>query len=67
MIVNGETFSISNLKEKSIISLLEHNKLSPGRVAVEVNGKIIKKADYPTVNLQDSDKVEIIHFVGGGN
>jgi sulfur carrier protein len=38
----------------------------PGRVAVEVNLKIIRKADYVTQGIADGDSVEIVNFVGGG-
>lgn len=36
------------------------------RVAVELNGKILPKAEYSTVYLKESDSVEIVGFVGGG-
>jgi len=36
------------------------------RVAVELNGKIVPRAEYANVVLKDDDRVEIVGFVGGG-
>lgn len=35
-------------------------------VAVELNGKIVKKSDFENTCLHDGDSVEIVSFVGGG-
>jgi len=50
----------------TVTGLLEALKIDPGRVAVEVNLKIIKKCDYQTHTLNEMDTVEIVNFVGGG-
>jgi sulfur carrier protein len=50
----------------TISELLKELKIEPGRVAVEVNLRIVKKVDYPTFRLNDGDKIEIVNFVGGG-
>jgi len=44
------------------------NQLGVGRerVAVELNADIVPKADYEKRLLSDGDKIEIVHFVGGG-
>ena len=36
------------------------------RVAVELNGNIIKQADFGSTTITDADKLEIVSFVGGG-
>ena len=46
--------------------LLEELKVIPGRVAVEVNLRIIKRADVPGFPIKEGDEVEIVNFVGGG-
>ena len=46
--------------------LLDRLGVSTGRVACEVNLKIIKRARYPETALQDGDTVEIIQAIGGG-
>ena len=50
----------------TIGSLLRQLDISWERVAVELNADIIPKADYEKQLLCDSDKIEIVHFVGGG-
>jgi len=40
--------------------------IDPRRVAVELNMEILPKADYETTALSDGDRIEIVHFVGGG-
>ena len=62
--VNGELFETS--APATITELLRELQIEPGKVAVEVNLSIIRKADYATFKLHDGDKVEIVNFVGGG-
>jgi thiamine biosynthesis protein ThiS len=50
----------------TVAGLLETLKIDPGRVAVEVNLKIVRKCDYENHALNDMDAVEIVNFVGGG-
>lgn len=62
--INGETKD--NIRATTLKELLEELGIISGRVAVEVNEAIVKKADYETFRLKDSDVVEIVNFVGGG-
>jgi len=62
--VNGELFETST--PATVTELLHELQIEPGKVAVEVNLSIIRKADYATFKLHDGDKVEIVNFVGGG-
>lgn len=66
MQVNGEIFEFSSLETKNITGLLKSFDLSPDRVAIELNGCVVKKANYSTTALSESDIVEIVYFVGGG-
>ncbi len=50
----------------TVLGLLETMDVRPGRVAVEVNGAVVRRADYPRRGLADRDRVEVVHFVGGG-
>lgn len=64
IILNGEVRNITdNIAVNRLISELG---LKPERLAVEVNSRIIRKADWPSTTLAEGDKVEIVHFVGGG-
>ena len=37
------------------------------RVAVELNREIVSRDQWPTTQLKDGDRLEIVHFVGGGS
>jgi len=64
VIVNGEP---SDIRDNSTVSnLLDSLAIGRERVAVEVNLDIIPKARYDDHILSDGDKIEIVHFVGGG-
>jgi len=63
--VNGEERSFES-SDISTIDLLEHLGLQNRRVAVEVNQRIVPRAQHAEHRLQDGDKIEIVHFVGGG-
>lgn len=53
-------------REITIIELLEKEGLAGVRVAVELNGQIIRKNNFENVIVKDMDKVEVVSFVGGG-
>ena len=62
--LNGDPFEInigSNLGE-----LLNKLKVEKNKVPIEVNGEIVHKDKYPNFILNKDDKVEIVHFIGGG-
>ena len=50
----------------SILDLLKKYKLANKKVAIEHNGKIISKETLNKKFLKNNDKVEIVHFIGGG-
>jgi len=62
--LNGNLYEINigtNLNE-----LLEKLKIQKNKVAIEVNGEIVEKFKYQNLILNKNDKVEIVHFIGGG-
>lgn len=61
--VNGED---RETKSETILQLLKDLDIIPERVAVEVNLRIIKRADFENYRIKDGDTVEIVYFVGGG-
>ncbi len=64
MLVNSKEES---LKESiSLYQFLSSKDYDISKIAVELNEKIVSKKDYETTILQDSDSLEIVHFVGGG-
>ncbi len=64
LIINGNEQVIKD--GLTVTGLLDSLVIEPGRVAVEVNLKIIKKCDFEGHMLNDGDSVEIVNFVGGG-
>ena len=62
--INGETKEISG--EINLSDLLEQFSLPRERIAVELNKQVVRKKDWETVKISDADKIEVIHFVGGG-
>jgi sulfur carrier protein len=50
----------------SILNLLKKYKIDSKKVAVELNSKIVNKNKYGSIYLKDKDKIEIVHFIGGG-
>jgi len=64
IILNGKPH---NIKEKTnIISLLETLSLSEKKVAVEINEEVVPRDHYINKILLAKDRVEIVHFIGGG-
>ncbi|MGH9761452.1 MAG: sulfur carrier protein ThiS, partial [Blastocatellia bacterium] len=49
-----------------ITDLIAALDLKPERVAVELNGRIIRKTAWAETVLNEGDRLEIVHFVGGG-
>ena len=62
--LNGKKIVIKS--NYSLFDLLKKYKLSNKKVAIEHNGTIIQKVNYKKKNLKNNDKVEIVHFIGGG-
>lgn len=62
--INGE--NTENIAEKNIAEYLSESGYDIKRVAVELNGNILPKAQYESTFLHDGDSVEIVSFVGGG-
>lgn len=62
--INGETRSFENLSTLS--TLVDALNLKGDRVAVELNREIVSRAQWEATPIKDGDKLEIVHFVGGG-
>ena len=62
--VNGKQLLVTN--KFSIKSLITKLKLPLNKIAIEYNKKIIDKKKISTIQLKKGDKIEIVHFIGGG-
>ena len=62
--LNGKKITIrSNF---SVLDLLKKYKLDNKKIAIEYNGSILPKIKYKKKYLKNNDKVEVVHFIGGG-
>jgi len=62
--VNGDSKELP--ETISLAQLIEQLELAPTRIAVELNRVVVRRADWFTTILSDGDRLEIVHFVGGG-
>jgi len=62
--LNGSPYEIN--KGANLLELLNKLKIQKNKVAIEVNGEIVEKTKYLKLILKKNDKVEIVHFIGGG-
>ncbi|HWP44982.1 MAG TPA: sulfur carrier protein ThiS [Blastocatellia bacterium] len=64
ILVNGEERELPD--GLTVAQLIEALALKPERLAVELNRRIVRRAEWGSTSLSDGDKVEIVNFVGGG-
>ena len=62
--INGESRKLDS--ELKLDQLLSHFSMPLKHVAVELNGTVVRRADWETVQVTEGDKIEVVHFVGGG-
>lgn len=62
--INGEVKEVSEAVD--LDGLLELFSLPKQRIAIEMNKEVVRKKDWETTPVNDGDKIEIVHFVGGG-
>ena len=62
--INGK---INKIDDKTKLSdLIKNLKVPLKKVAIELNREIVDKKNLNRINLKDNDKIEIVHFIGGG-
>ena len=64
IMVNGEKRDVA--ANATIAKLLERLEIVGGRIAVERNLEIVPRSSFDALHLQEGDRLEIVHFVGGG-
>jgi thiamine biosynthesis protein ThiS len=62
--INGEAREFSS--PLFLAGLIAELDLPPARIAVELNRAVVRRNDWSTTELHDDDRIEIVHFVGGG-
>ena len=64
LIINGDEHDVNC--EAHVAGLVSSLDLNPAKVAVELNLAIVPRSAYAATALSDGDRVEIVHFIGGG-
>ena len=62
--LNGKIKTI--IENSKLSELLKHLKIPLNKVAIELNEEIIDKKKIIKIKLKKNDKIEIVHFIGGG-
>ena len=62
--VNGEAREVQG--SPALAELITELNLPAARIAVEVNREVVRRGEWGNTMLQDEDRIEIVHFVGGG-
>lgn len=62
--INGEARELDGIADLS--ALLDALELPRQRVAIELNRKVIRKQDWEVTTIANNDRIEVVHFVGGG-
>jgi thiamine biosynthesis protein ThiS len=64
LIINGEAREFGQLA--TVSDLISQLGMKPDRVAVELNRELVPRGRWAATPLKNGDKLEIVHFVGGG-
>lgn len=62
--VNGESRDFSGTP--TLAELIEQLDLPVARIAIELNREVVRRSEWGSTMLKDEDRIEIVHFVGGG-
>ena len=64
VVINGETRTVA--AQQTLLELLRRLGLDPARVAVELDRRIVKQAQWSDTVVEPGARIEIVQFVGGG-
>ena len=62
--INGESREVQG--NPSLADLISQLDLPAARIAVELNREVVRRGEWGETMLHDEDRIEIVHFVGGG-
>lgn len=67
LILNGRERSVDALSSPAPLNaVLQSLELRADRIAVELNGELAPRTGWASVTVKSGDKLEVVHFVGGG-
>jgi thiamine biosynthesis protein ThiS len=64
--INGEDREFADESVPTLTALIATLGMKPDRVAVELNRNIVSRDRWHETHLKEGDRLEIVHFVGGG-
>ena len=64
LIINGEEKTLAS--DLTLAELVQQLGMKPDRIAIELNREITPRQQWPAIRLKQGDRLEIVHFVGGG-
>ena len=64
IVVNGKLLTVNI--NYSLKNLIEKLKTPINKVAIELNEEIVNKKKLSQIYLKNKDRIEIVHFIGGG-
>ena len=64
LVINGESRVVS---AEILSTLMSELGMKADRVAVELNRQIVPRDQWPQTALREGDRLEVVHFVGGGS
>jgi len=62
--INGKFIKVQD--KISLLNLTKKLKIPANKVAIELNQKIVNKKSLGYIKIKENDKIEIVHFIGGG-
>ena len=62
--LNGKYIKIKQVI--TLLNLIKKTKVPLNKVAIELNQEIVNKKNLSKIKLKNSDKIEVVHFIGGG-
>jgi len=62
--VNGEIRDVAD--HSTLSDLVDELSLAPARIAIELNGDVVRRNKWTETVLSEGDRLEVVHFVGGG-
>jgi sulfur carrier protein len=67
LVINGQNRSFDNLVPPTTLDqVVGAMELKGDRIAVEHNGQIVQRANWEDTCISSGDRLEVVHFVGGG-